>query len=141
MITKITPLIFALLIAQASTALANPKGKFCPDDDPLGILDGNEGCEIVKHTSTAKTGIYTLFETKNGNLLLLNTQTGEVAIFKEDKMRFSIISNDRVSIKVGQIYELEDGNNENKYVRYQGSGKFESLSILEVADEIIKVDY
>lgn len=141
MITKGKIITSWLSLVLASSALAQSQVKPCPDDDPLGLFSGNEGCQLIKPTLHEDKGTYTLHISQNGSILRLNTKTGELVVFNEEDMSIRAFSNDLVQIKVGHIYEFADAQLDNKYQRYQGAGKFEAVSILEMADKIIRVDY
>lgn len=141
MITKSTVITSWLSLVLTSSVLAQSQVKPCPDDDPLGLFGGNEGCQLIKPTPHNDKGTYTLHISQNGSILRLNTKTGELVVFNEKDMSKKAFSNDRVQIKVGHIYEFADAQHDNKYQRYQGSGKFEAISIVEMADKIIEVDY
>jgi hypothetical protein len=71
----------------------------------------------------SKDNVYQIYEAKDGRVLRLNLQTGDVHLVAKEGL--VSLSDKSQILKVGSYYEMDDGPKEAKYLKYLGGGKFE----------------
>lgn len=78
---------------------------------------------VINSTVIADDDLYQIYEAKDGRVFSLNKQTGDMRLV--DGSHLISLSKKTVILKVGSYYEMEDGKNEMKYLKYLGGGRFE----------------
>ncbi len=71
----------------------------------------------------AEDNVYQIHEAKDGRILRLNLQTGEMHLVSNEDL--VSLSEKSPILKIGSYYKMEDGKKEAKYLKYLGNGRFE----------------
>jgi hypothetical protein len=115
-------LVFALLIAMSLVGC-----------DKLPTQSPAPGWSVVKLSDEEGTNRYQLHATADGKMYRLDTRTGQTSLVTEKGLT-TLPDDRRIQLKVGAIYNLEDGK---LSALYEGSLKF-TTDTRRIADALVE---